>query len=296
MAKQVNEMTPVAKAAAAGVQGMDNEKIAGVRLGQAFIKADREKAEEAAKASESLKDRLVKLLKLTPKEHEAFAATLNEEREQMKARSKDAGYDKLADYFKLGGRNGQVDNYLQTSISMWLKFNSAMQKGWPISAERIKSANWQALSKEATDYKPPVTNAPTIPSDVDRRAMEAAAQKKLVEDASKFAEQHMTKRNEQGNLTLSDAAKSALPDAVLSIVKWASVEEIDACISKLQQYREVAVKAREEAAKATAQAAAKQEAKTEQPAQQEEPAPANVGQEMPAEQPKAKGKRSRATA
>ena len=240
----IRNRTPVAKKAPANVKNAGD----GMRLALAFIKDAETSAREQVKTNESMKDRLKKLSKLAVDEHNVFCAHMNEKREQIKADAENAGYKDLKTYFNEGGKDGQVAASVQVTISLWMKMSVACAGGWQPDVKKP----WPVLSKEATEYKQAKAAAGTQKpeSDSERKAREAREQAGMVKRIITSAKNVGIIDAEGTGIT--DKGRSALPDVVAGIVQFASVEELDEIIARLQTMREQAQTARETAAKAIA--------------------------------------------
>lgn len=242
----IREQSPVSNKASAGVKHAGD----GMRLAIEFLKDAEAQAKEEAKKGESMKARLVKLTKLTKEEHNAFCAHMNEKREELKQQAKDAGYDTMQKYIESGTKNGAVAASMQATISLWIKMSIACAFGWKPDTKKP----WATLSKEATNYKVQKPAGEEKPeTDAERKLREAKEQQQTVDKVSRAAAAVLTV-GEGADAKMTDIARSALPDVVASVVKWASVEEIDACIKRLSDIRNAMAQAREQAAKAVAKA------------------------------------------
>lgn len=242
----IREQSPVSTKASAGVKNAGE----GMRLALAFIKDAEVQASEEAKKGETMKAKLSKLMKLTTEEHNAFCAHMNEKREEIKQKAKDAGYDTLQKYFESGTKDGSVAASMQATVSLWVKMSLACALGWKPDTKKP----WAVLSKEATSYKKPADVKKDEPeSNAEKLLRQAKEQQEAVNKVAKAAQAALTS-GEGDKAELTETARSALPDVVASVVKWASPEELDLCIAKLQQMKQAIIAAREAAAKATAKA------------------------------------------
>lgn len=264
----IREQTPVSGKAPAGVKNAGE----GMRLAIAFIKDAEELAKEEAKKGESMKAKLAKLTKLTPQEHNAFCAHMNEKREGLKQQAKDAGFDTLQKFFESGSKDGSVAASLQATISLWVKMSVACALNWKPDLKKP----WAVLSKEATNYKVQSQTPAKQETDAEKKLREAKEQQEAVAKVARAAQQALT-TGEGEKAELSPTGRSALADVVASVVKWATPEELDLCIARLQSIKDEMVKAREAAAKATAKAA-KSSAEGAPAPESEKPGQSGTGQ------------------
>lgn len=240
----IREQSPVSSKGSAGVKHMGD----GTKLALAFIKDAQEQAKLEVKVAANMKGKLEKLAKLTTEELNGFCAAMNDKRKEIEAEAKNSGFDKVTDYYTSGTVNGSVANSLNVTISLWVKIAIALARGWKPDTKKP----WAVLSKEATQYKnaPAPGAAAKQETDAERKLREAKEQQELVKKVERTVEQTMVVKDGDTVTGMTETARSALPDVVASMVKWASVEEIDACIQRLTILRDAAIKAREDMAKA----------------------------------------------
>jgi DNA-binding PadR family transcriptional regulator len=250
----IREKNPVKSKVAAGVKNAVGE---GMKLAVAVIAEARDLAEVAVKKGDSLKKRLLDLSKLSEAEHVAFCGALEDERKAIGQKAKDAGFEKLTDYFKKGAANGAKDYSVYTSLSTWAGLSTALRLGWKPSDMKM---GWSLLTQEATAAKQAAIAAgkgkgPAKPeTDAERKAREAKEQAQLVQSTTKAVMGKLTE-GEGETVRLTAKGKEALADVVAGIMALASPEEFDAVIARLQSMRQQAVTAREQAGKAIANAA-----------------------------------------
>lgn len=243
----IREQTPVSNKVQAGVKHMGD----GTKLALAFIKDAQEQAKLEVKVAANMKGKLEKLAKLTTEELNGFCAAMNDKRKEIEAEAKNSGFDKVTDYYTSGTVNGSVANSLNVTISLWVKIAIALTRGWKPDTKKP----WAVLSKEATQFKNGAPRTPDKPeTDAERKLREAKEQQELVKKVERTVEQSMVVKDGDTVTGMTETARSALPDVVASIVKWASVEEIEACIQRLTILRDAAIKARDDMAKAVAKA------------------------------------------
>jgi hypothetical protein len=243
----IREQTPVSTKGAAGVKGAGD----GMRLALDFIKQAEESAREVVKTGESMKARLTKLTKLSNVEHEAFCKALSERRDAIKKAATEAGHKDLTTYFNAGGKDGQIAASVQVTVSLWIKMSIACMLGWKPDT----SKPWAVLSKEATTFKKPQTAAKPETA-LEKQERELKEKKQVVAAFERTVANTLTTGTGE-SAVLKEQARSALPDVVASVMKWASVEEFDAVIARLQEMKAQAQAAREAMAKAVGKAGAK---------------------------------------
>lgn len=245
----IREQTPVSNKASAGVKHMGD----GMKLAIAFVKDFTEAAKMEMKIAANMKGKLAKLAVLAVEDLNGFTAGLNDKRKELEEEAKDNGYTKVTDFYTSGTTAGSVANSINVSISLWIKIASALANGWKPDTKKP----WAVLSKEATQFKrgtaPGSSNAKPE-SDAERKLREAKEQQDLVKKVERTVEQTMVVKDGDTVTGMTETARSALPDVVASMVKWASVEEIEACIQRLTILRDAAIKAREDMARAVSNA------------------------------------------
>ena len=248
----------------------------GAGLATVFLNEDEKGIRDAIKKTESMKDRLKKLVKFTAEDHAEFRAVLEAKRLNMGTAAKAAGFENLGDYFTKGGIEGQVAKSLQVTISLWLKMSKATQNGFKPDYEMA----WADISSKATQAADAKSAKAGEGKGTPVNPAAAAAEKaktasKLLDKAKSFVKVNLRDDKGQPRNDVNRAEMMAL------MCLDCTVEELDAIIARLTAERDNKVKARELAAKATAKASVSSQSEV-----------GNVGvpvQVLPAKRTKAKG-------